>query len=88
MRSHKNNFVYIFRQFRAALYRSGPRAQIKNSAPEFQVGLPCGSEDKESTCNSGDLSLILGRFPGGKGNTLQYSYPSIKKISEKKKNLK
>ena len=36
----------------------------------------CGSADKESTCNSGDLVLIpvLGRSPGeGKGYPLQYS---------------
>ena len=38
--------------------------------------LSCGSADKESTCNAGDLGLIpeLGRSPGeGKGNPLQYS---------------
>ena len=35
-----------------------------------------GSDDKESTCNAGDLGLIaeLGRSPGGgHGNRLQYS---------------
>ena len=40
------------------------------------LGFPCGSPGKESTCNSGDLSLIpgLGRSPGGgKGYPLQYS---------------
>ena len=39
-------------------------------------GLPWGSEDKESTCNAGDLGSIpgLGRSPGeGKGYPLQYS---------------
>ena len=39
-------------------------------------GFPCGSPGKESTCNSGDLGLILGlgRSPGGgKGYPLQYS---------------
>ena len=39
-------------------------------------GFPGGSDGTESTCNSGDLSLIpgLGRFPGGgHGNPLQYS---------------
>ena len=39
-------------------------------------GFPGGSDGKESTCNAGDLGLILGwgRFPGeGKGNPLQYS---------------
>ena len=37
---------------------------------------PCGSDDKESTCNAGDLGSIpgLGRSPGeGKGYPLQYS---------------
>ena len=39
--------------------------------------LPCGSADKESACNAGDLGLIpgLGRSPGGGyGNSLQYSW--------------
>ena len=39
-------------------------------------GFPCGSADKESPCNVGDLSSIpgLGRSPGeGKGYPLQYS---------------
>ena len=39
-------------------------------------GFPCGSAGKESTCNAGDLDLILGleRSPGeGKGYPLQYS---------------
>ena len=37
---------------------------------------PCGSADKETACNAGDLSSIpeLGRSPGeGKGYPLQYS---------------
>ena len=40
------------------------------------MGFPCGSVDKESACNAGDLGLIpgLGRSPGeGKGYPLQYS---------------
>ena len=40
------------------------------------MGFPCGSADKESTHNAGDLGLIpgLGRSPGeGKGYPLQYS---------------
>ena len=40
------------------------------------MGLPCGSADKESACNVGDLGLIpgLGRSLGeGKGYPLQYS---------------
>ena len=42
----------------------------------FQLGFPCGSAGKESTCNLGDLGLNpgLGRSPGeGKGYPLQYS---------------
>ena len=40
------------------------------------LGFPCGSADKESACNAGDLGSIpgLGRSPGeGKGYPLQYS---------------
>ena len=39
------------------------------------LDFPCGSASKESTCNAGDLGLILGlgRSPGGgKGYPLQY----------------
>ena len=41
------------------------------------LGFPGSSAGKESTCNAGDLGLILelGRSPGrGHGNPLQYSY--------------
>ena len=40
------------------------------------MGFPCGSPDKESACNAGDLGSIpgLGRYTGeGKGYPLQYS---------------
>jgi len=40
------------------------------------MGLPGGSDDKESACNVEYLGSIpgLGRFPGGEhGNPLQYS---------------
>ena len=40
------------------------------------MGIPGGSEGKESTCNAADLGLIpwLGRSPEGEhGNPLQYS---------------
>ena len=40
------------------------------------LGFPCGSADKETACNAGDLGLVpgLGRSPGdGKGYPLQYS---------------
>ena len=42
----------------------------------MSLGFPCGSADKESSCNAGDLGSIpeLGRSPGeGKGYPLQYS---------------
>ena len=42
----------------------------------ISLGFPDGSDDKESTCNIGDLGSIpgLGRSPGeGKGYPLQYS---------------
>ena len=41
-----------------------------------ELGLLCGSADKESACNEGDLGSMpqLGRSPGkGKGYPLQYS---------------
>ena len=44
-------------------------------APPLTWGFPCGSADKESTCNAGDLGSIpgLGRSPGeGKGYPLQH----------------
>ena len=43
---------------------------------EFSGGFPGGSDGKESTCSTGDPSLIpgLGRSPGeGNGYPLQYS---------------
>ena len=46
------------------------------SKRNFISGFPCGSADKESAYNVGDLGLIpgLGRSPGeGKGCSLQYS---------------
>ena len=49
--------------------------QDRLPTPVF-LGFPCGSASKESACNAGDLSLILGlkRSPGeGKGYPLQYS---------------
>ena len=42
----------------------------------MDLGLPCGSAGKESTCNAGDSGSIpgLGRLTGeGKGYPLQYS---------------
>ena len=40
------------------------------------MGFPGGSDDKESSCNAGDLGTVpgSGRSPGeGNGNPLQYS---------------
>ena len=45
-------------------------------ANSYHQGFPGESDGKESTCNAGDLGLILelGRSPGGgHGNPLQYS---------------
>ena len=44
----------------------------------FTLGLPEGSDDKESTCKAEDMSLIPGseRSPGeGNGNPLRESFP-------------
>ena len=44
--------------------------------PGFPLGFPCGSADKKSACNAGDLGSMagLGRFPGeGNGYLLQCS---------------
>ena len=44
--------------------------------PRFTIRFPCDSDDKESTCNRGDLGSIRGsgRSLGeGNGYTLQYS---------------
>ena len=54
--------------------RKIPWRRDRLPTPVF-LDFPCGSADKESTCNVGDLSLIpgLGRSPGeGKGYPLQY----------------
>ena len=43
---------------------------------EIKIGLPGGSDGKESACNAGNPGLIpgSGRSPEGIGNPLQYSY--------------
>ena len=49
---------------------------IFNIAQFSMTGFPCGSADKESTCNTGDLVSIPGleRFPGeGKNYPFQFS---------------
>ena len=46
----------------------------------WALGLPYGSDGKESACNVGDAGLIpgWGRFPGeGNGNPFQYSYSCL-----------
>ena len=43
----------------------------------YEEGVPGGSDGKQSVCNAGDKSLILGvgRFPReGNGNPFQYSW--------------
>ena len=48
----------------------------KKTHTHTHMGFPCGSTDKESACNAGDLGSIpgLGRSPEeGKGYPLQYS---------------
>ena len=45
-------------------------------SPKLVLGLPGGSDGKESACNVGDMGSIpgSGRSPGeGNGNPLQYS---------------
>ena len=57
------------------LGQEDPWRRDRLPTPVF-LGFPCGSAGKESTCNAGDLGLILGwgRSPGeGKGYPLQYS---------------
>ena len=40
----------------------------------YQMGYPCGSADKESACNEGDLGLILGwEDPLEKGKAIHSS---------------
>ena len=56
--------------------RKEPEFQMSFKKLTLSKGFPGGSDDKESACNEGDLSLIpgLGRSPGeGNGNPLQYS---------------
>ena len=54
----------------------GISEQLILSSCKGNKDFPCGSDDKESACNVGDLGLIPGleRSPGGgHGNPLQYS---------------
>ena len=68
----------IYLQFRRPQFdswvRKIPWKRDRLPIPVF-MGFPGGSDDKESTCNVGDLDLIpgLGKSLGGKqGNPLQY----------------
>ena len=59
-------------------YQESPFQEAAASvAPAMPVmGFPCGSDSKESACNTGDLGSGpgSGRSPGqGNGNPLQYS---------------
>ena len=50
--------------------------RLSSSSSRDDTGFPGGSDGKESTCNTGDLSSILGlgrSSGGGHGNPLQYS---------------
>ena len=53
---------------------------MEDLGPFINMGFPCGSAGKESTCNVGDLGSTpgLGRSPGkGKNYPLQYSWVSF-----------
>ena len=55
--------------------QKGPLRRDRLPIPVF-LGFPGGSDSEESTCNVGDLGLILGlgRSPGGGyGNPFQYA---------------
>ena len=57
------------------LSQEDPLGRDRLLTPVF-LGIPCGSDGKESTCNTGDLGSIpgLGRSPGdGNSYPLQYS---------------
>ena len=47
-----------------AMWQCGWKGNLGDSG--YMYGLPCGSDDKESTCNAGDLGSIpgSGRSPG------------------------
>ena len=49
-----------------------------NWGPSVVMGFPGGSDDKESTCNAGDLGSIprLGRSPG-EGNSYPLKYSGL-----------
>ena len=56
--------------------RKEPEFQMSFNKLSLSKGFPGGSDGKESACNEGDLSLILGlRISPGEGhnNPLQYS---------------
>ena len=60
-------------------YRAQNSLQLK-----LQLGFPCGSSGKESTCNAGDLSSIPGlrRSPGkGKGYPVKTPHHSFSLFS-------
>ena len=57
------------------LSQEDPLERDRLLTPVF-LGFPCGSDGKESTCNTGDLGSIpgLGRSPGdGNSYPLQYA---------------
>ena len=55
--------------------RSSLACLLRPNHTHLWMGLPCGSNSKESACNAGDLGSVpgLGRSPGeGNGSPLQY----------------
>ena len=77
-KAHQKAKNTVWRNKLVLLEAQEPNAagMLELSDQEFKTGFPGGSDNKESTCNSGDLGLIpgLGRSPGGRhGNSLQYS---------------
>ena len=54
-----------------------PGGPVVKTLPS-NVGFPCGSTGKESSCSVGDLGLIpgLGRFPG-EGNSYPFWYSGL-----------
>ena len=59
-----------------AQWTQSPVGSLHALGTHTTLGFPCGSADKDSTCNEGDLGSIpgLGRSPGeGKGYPFPYS---------------
>ena len=59
-------------------WESAARTTPQQLEKSVLLGFPCGSADKESTCNEGDLGLIpgLGRSTG-EGNSYLFQYSGL-----------